>query len=103
MIPETVGAPAFVRAGRLPVGGNGRLGLGVAFAGSAHKAVDRHFVRSTTAFADAGLGPASNVRMSPLATLLAPGDAFPLGSSEDFTSATANHHGLAYETFGPGP
>ena len=60
MIPETVGAPALVRAGRLPVGGNGRLGLGVAFAGSAHKAVDPHLVGSATALADAGLGPASD-------------------------------------------
>ena len=102
VLPIAVGAPAFVRALDLRVRGNGRLRFGVALAGATHKAVDLFLVRSSAACADARLGSASNVGMSPSATLVAEGDAFPLGGGKNLTSAPANHHGAPDEAFGPG-
>ena len=102
VIPIAVGAPAFVRALDLRIRGNGRLRFRVALARATHKAMNLFLVRSTTACADARLSSASNVGMSPLATLVAEGNAFPLGGGKNLTGATANHHGAPDEAFGPG-
>ena len=102
VLPIAVGAPAFVRALDLRVGENGRLRFGVALARATHKTMDLFLVRSSAACADARLGSASNVRMSPSATLVAEGNAFPLGGGKNLASATANHHGAPDEAFGPG-
>ncbi len=75
VVPVTIGAPAFVRTLDLLVGRDRWLRLGVALAGTAHKTVKRNFMRSTTAFADAGSRSTAHIRMAPFATLLAPRDA----------------------------
>ena len=102
VLPIAVGAPAFVRALDLRVGENGRLRFGVALARATHKTMDLFLVRSSAACTDARLSSASDIRMSPSATLVAEGDAFPLGGGKNLTGATANHHGAPDEAFGPG-
>ena len=102
VLPIAVGAPALVRALDLRIRENGRLHFGVALARATHKTMDLFLVRSSAACADTRLGSASDVGMSPSATLVAEGNAFPLGGGKNLASATANHHGAPDEAFGPG-
>ena len=87
-----VGAPAFVRALNLHIRGNGWLRFGVALTRATHKTMNLLLMRSTAACADVRLSSASNVGMSPSATLVAEGDAFLLGGGKNLAGATANHH-----------
>ena len=103
VLPIAVGALAFMRALDLRVWRNGRLRFRVALARATHKMMNLFLMRSTTACADVKLSSASNVGMSPSATLVAEGNAFPLGGGKNLAGATANHHGAPNEAFRPGP